>query len=253
VDARKHNITGEQFVSAGDRFYWRGFYFQGKIEPPENPRIGDLFVVVNTLVMKLKIAKTLSLLFVLVGSGLFSNLYAQAFTQAQLDSANTAKSVTVLSAEEKNVIKLINLARMYPKQFAKNYVAKYDEKKTGFAYDASYTKDKNSLISELNAMKPLKPLVFDSAMYELAKCWSSESGKSGEIGHTRKNCKSGYSGECCSYGFKGAQDIVMQLMVDNNIPGHGHRKIILTPYYSKVGIKNGSHKTYTYHSVIDFK
>jgi uncharacterized protein YkwD len=203
--------------------------------------------------MNLKIAKTLSLLFVVVGSGLFSNLYAQAFTQAQLDSANTAKSVTVLSAEEKNVIKLINLARMYPKQFAKNYVAKYDEKKTGFAYDASYTKDKNSLISELNALKPLKPLVFDSAMYELAKCWSSESGKSGEIGHARKNCKSGYSGECCSYGFSGALDIVMQLMIDYNVPGYGHRKIILTPYYSKVGIKNGTHKTYTYHSVIDFK
>lgn len=212
-----------------------------------------MFVVINTLVMNLKITKTLSILFVVVGSGLFSNLYAQAFTQAQLDSANTAKAVTILSAEEKNVIKLINLARMYPKQFAKNYVAKYDEKQTGYAYDASYTKDKNSLISELNAMKPLKPLVFDSAMYELAKCWSSESGKSGEIGHARKNCKSGYSGECCSYGFKGALDIVMQLMVDNNIPNHGHRKIILTPYYSKVGIKNGSHKTYTYHSVIDFK
>ena len=44
---------------------------------------------------------------------------AQAFTTAQLDSANTAKSVTQLSTEEKNVIKLINLARMYPKQFAK--------------------------------------------------------------------------------------------------------------------------------------
>lgn len=212
-----------------------------------------MYTRINTLVMKLKIAKTLSFLFVIVGSGLLSNLYAQAFTQAQLDSANTAKSTAVLSAEEKNVIKLINLARMYPKQFAKNYVAKYDEKKTGYAYDATYTTDKNSLISELNAMKPLKPLVFDNDMYELAKCWCLESGKSGEIGHTRKNCKSGYNGECCSYGFSGALDIVMQLMVDNNIPGHGHRKIILTPYYTKIGIKNGSHKTYTYHSVIDFK
>lgn len=203
--------------------------------------------------MKLKFVNVFSVFIFIVGSGLFSSLYAQAFTQAQLDSANTAKSITQLSSEEKNVIKLINLARMYPKQFAKNYVAKYDEKKTGFAYDASYTKDKNSLISELIAMKSLKPLVFDSAMYELAKCWCLESGKSGDIGHNRKKCKSGYSGECCSYGFKGALDIVMQLMVDNNIPNHGHRKIILTPYYSKIGIKNGSHKTYTYHSVIDFK
>jgi uncharacterized protein YkwD len=203
--------------------------------------------------MKLKFVQVLSVFIVIVGSGLFSNLYAQAFTQAQLDSANTAKSITILSAEEKNVIKLINLARMYPKQFAKNYVAKYDEKATGFAYDASYTKDKNSLISELNAMKPMKPLTFDSAMYELSKCWCFESGKSGEIGHTRKNCKSGYSSECCSYGFKEALDIVMQLMVDNNIPGHGHRKIILTPYYTKIGIKNGSHKAYSFCSVIDFK
>lgn len=118
-----------------------------------------MFIVINTLVMNLKIAKTLSLLFIVVGSGLFSNLYAQAFTPAQLDSANTAKSITLLSAEEKNVIKLINLARMYPKQFAKNYVAKYDEKATGYDYGADYAKDKASLITTLNALKPLKPLV----------------------------------------------------------------------------------------------
>ncbi len=203
--------------------------------------------------MKLKFVQALSVFIVIVGSAICSNAKAQAFTTAQLDSANTAKSITQLSSEEKNVIKLINLARMYPKQFAKNYVAKYDEKKTGYAYDASYTKDKNSLISELNAMKPLKPLVFDSEMYELAKCWCVESGKSGAIGHNRKTCKSGYNGECCSYGFDGALDIVMQLMIDNGVPGYGHRKIILTSYYTKIGIKNGSHKKYTYHSVIDFK
>jgi uncharacterized protein YkwD len=203
--------------------------------------------------MKLKFVKTLSLLFVLVGSGQFSNLYAQAFTAAQLDSANTAKSVTQLSTEEKNVIKLINLARMYPKQFAKNYVAKYDEKKTGYDYGPDYAKDKASLITTLNALQPLQPLYFDQEMFELAKCWCVESGKSGAIGHTRKTCKSGYNGECCSYGFSGALDIVMQLMIDNNVPGYGHRKIILTTYYTKIGIKNGSHKTYSFCSVIDFK
>ena len=203
--------------------------------------------------MKLKIAQTLSLLFVIVGSGLFSNLFAQAFTAAQLDSANTAKSITQLSIEEKNVIKLINLARMYPKQFAKNYVAKYDEKETGYDYGADYAKDKASLITTLNALKPLKPLVFDVEMFDLAKCWCLESGKSGDIGHNRKTCKSGYNGECCSYGFSGALDIVMQLMIDNGVPGYGHRKIILTPYYTKIGIKNGSHKEYSFVSVIDFK
>ncbi len=178
---------------------------------------------------------------------------SQQFSVAQLDSANTCKNISLLNKEEKAVIQLINLARMYPSQFAKNYVAKYDEKKTGFAYGAAYAKDKASLISTLNETKPMKPLVFDSTMFELARCWNSEAGKSGGVGHNRKTCKYGYSGECCSYGFSGALDIVMQLMIDYNVPGYGHRKIILTPYYSKVGIKNGTHKTYTYHSVIDFK
>ena len=203
--------------------------------------------------MKLKIVQALSVFIVLVGSAICSNANAQAFTAAQLDSANTAKSITQLSSEEKNVIKLINLARMYPKQFAKNYVAKYDEKKTGFDYGPAYAKDKASLITNLNALKPLKPLIFDNEMYDLAKCWCVESGKSGAIGHNRKTCKSGYNGECCSYGFSGALDIVMQLMIDNGVPGYGHRKIILTPYYTKIGIKNGSHKEYSFVSVIDFK
>ena len=203
--------------------------------------------------MKLKIVQALSVFIVLVGSAICSNANAQAFTAAQLDSANTAKSITQLSSEEKNVIKLINLARMYPKQFAKNYVAKYDEKKTGFDYGPAYAQDKASLITTLNSTNPMKPLVFDNEMYELAKCWCVESGKSGAIGHTRKTCKSGYNGECCSYGFSGALDIVMQLMIDNNVPGSGHRKIILTPYYTKIGITNGSHKVYSFCSVIDFK
>ncbi len=189
-----------------------------------------MFTRINLVVMKLKFVQVFSIFIVMVGSVICSNANAQAFTTAQLDSANTAKSIAQLSSEEKNVIKLINLARMYPKQFAKNYVAKYDEKKTGFDYGSAYAKDKASLISTLNETKPMKPLVFDSSMYVLAKCWSVEAGKSGAVGHTRKTCAFGYSGECCSYGFSGALDIVIQLMIDYNVPGYGHRKIILTPY-----------------------
>lgn len=205
----------------------------------------------DTSYPKISVLQLLTIAFLTIVNSFIS--HGQSFTSAQLDSANTCKNISLLSKEEKAVIQLINLARMYPSQFAKNYVAKYDEKKTGFAYGAAYAKDKASLISTLNETKPMKPLVFDSTMFELARCWNSEAGKSGGVGHNRKTCKYGYSGECCSYGFSGALDIVMQLMIDYNVPGYGHRKIILTPYYSKVGIKNGSHKTYTYHSVIDFK
>jgi hypothetical protein len=156
LDAREHNIADQQSVSLGNWIYWRGFYFQRETQPKKDSRFGYLFTRINLVVMKLKFIHVFSVFIVIVGSAICSNANAQAFTAAQLDSANTAKSITQLSSEEKNVIKFINLARMYPKQFAKNYVAKYDEKKTGFDYGPAYAKDKASLISTLNETKSMK-------------------------------------------------------------------------------------------------
>ncbi len=158
-----------------------------------------------------------------------------------------------MTAEEKAVITHLNLARMYPKLYAKNVVAKYDEKKLGYAFGPEYGKSKASLVKKLNEMQALQPLIFDSAMQEVAKCWAIESGKLGKVATGRVKCQGGYSSECCSYGFNKAVDIVMQMLVDYNDPNAGHRNIIFTSYFNKIGAKIATHKTYKYTCVMDFK
>ena len=178
---------------------------------------------------------------------------AQAFTKAQLDSANTCATVGGLSKEEKNVVLYINLARMYPKQFAKVYVAKYDIKATGFDYGKAYETDRAALIKRLNEMKPAAALVYQQDLQDLATCWAKESGTLGKVGHNRVKCPPSYNGEACSYGFQKGIDIVMQLLVDYNVQGYGHRELLLAPRFKEIGVRNGAHKTYTFTSVIDVK
>jgi len=178
---------------------------------------------------------------------------AQAFTKAQLDSANTCLSNAAMTKEEKNVVLYINLARMYPKQFAKVYVAKYDIKATGFDYGKAYETDRAALIKRLNETNPMAPLTFAQDLQDLAVCWAKESGTLGKVGHNRVKCPPSYNGECCSYGFQKGIDIVMQLLVDYNVPGYGHRELLLAPRFKEVGVKNGAHKTYKFTSVIDMK
>lgn len=175
------------------------------------------------------------------------------FSKSQIDSASTAKSISFLTSDEKAVITHINLARMYPKLYAKHVVLKYDEKKLGYAFGPEYAKSKAALVKKLNEMNSLKPLQFDSAMYDIAKCWAIESGKLGKVATGRVNCKGGYSSECCSYGFSKAVDIVMQMLVDYNDPNAGHRNIIFTSYFKLIGVKVSPHKSYKHTCVMDFK
>lgn len=193
------------------------------------------------------------LLIALLPGVLRGQITVTGFTKSQIDSASTAKSMAFLSVDEKAVITHINLARMYPKMYAKHVVMKYDEKKLGYAFGPEYAKSKNALAKKLNEMSPLNPLQFDSTMYDIAKCWAIESGKLGKVATGRVNCKGGYSSECCSYGFNKAVDIVMQMLVDYNDPNAGHRNIIFTSYFKLIGVKVAAHKTYKYTCVMDFK
>ncbi|MFN4885610.1 MAG: CAP domain-containing protein [Bacteroidota bacterium] len=186
-------------------------------------------------------------------SSIVGQVTVAGFSKGQIDSASTAKSISFLSADEKAVITHMNLARMYPKLYAKHVVLKYDEKKLGYAFGPEYAKSKAALVKKLNEMNSLKPLQFDSAMYDIAKCWAIESGKLGKVATGRVNCKGGYSSECCSYGFNKAIDIVMQMLVDYNDPNAGHRNIIFTSYFKMIGVKVAPHKTYKYTCVMDFK
>ena len=171
-----------------------------------------------------------------------TTVYGQTWTAEELAAANTFESLTVLSAVEKETMLYLNLARMYPAKYAK--IELVNEDKTSDNY--------KSLIKTLNTMVPVSALTFDKKAFESATCFAKEQGATTEIGHVRKNCKSYFFGECCSYGMSTGKNIIAQLLIDEGVESLGHRKICLSSGYSSVGIAFNTHKGYRFCCVLDF-
>tara|TARA_B100000902_G_C27050815_1_gene784053 strand:+ start:184 stop:801 length:618 start_codon:yes stop_codon:yes gene_type:complete len=197
----------------------------------------------------------LILLFLLINSQLFAQTInsLNLFTSAQIEFANTAHSVTYLSNEEKKVFLIINLARMNPEIFNEliiNYkgIPNYPN---AFLKNRKYLR---SLSKELLAMDAMGPVYPNKDLWLLAKCHAIKSGEKGLLGHKRFGCQEldFNQSECCSYGLQFAIDIVIQLLIDHNIYDLGHRKIILDPQQSFLGVSIQDHKAYRYNAVLDF-
>jgi uncharacterized protein YkwD len=180
-----------------------------------------------------------------------NSFYGQAWTTEQLNAANTAKEITYLNQAEKDAVMYINLARLYPQQFVTFELKKY----LGTTEFGDYVKDssyKKSLIRALNGAKPKAALKFDAVLYENAKCFAKESGDAGTQGHVRKKCPKGNYSECCSYGMNTGKDIAMQLLIDHNVAGLGHRKICLDGSYTVIGVSTHDHTQWTTCAVLEF-
>jgi len=179
------------------------------------------------------------------------------FTSKQMNVANVARNTAYLTKNEKKVIQYINLARKYPKEFTVfyiDYLSRYDVE--GYRKYESKDEYYYGLVKYLKKVKPKKtPLLHpNKLMYELAKCWAIESGKKGVIGHDRKHCSKNYAAECCNYrqGIN-AMEHVIDLLVDENVKGQGHREILLSKEYTRVGVSFYSHKEYGNCLVMDFE
>jgi uncharacterized protein YkwD len=171
----------------------------------------------------------------------FTHAFAESWSAEQLANANTASAINYLTQAEKDAIMYINLARLFPKEFVKfeliNYAAPI--KFGDYLKNSSY---KKSLQNELNKMKPIRAMVFDSVQYADAKCFAKDMGDRGIIGHQRKTCKASNYAECCSYGMETGKDIAMQWLIDHDVPGVGHRKNCLEKDYTKIAVCTHAHK-----------
>jgi uncharacterized protein YkwD len=59
-------------------------------------------------------------------------------------------------------------------------------------------------------------------------------------------------GENIVYGADNARDMVVELLIDDGVPGRGHRKSILNPDFDRVGVAITTHPQYGHICVIDF-
>ncbi|MFM7016212.1 MAG: CAP domain-containing protein [Bacteroidota bacterium] len=174
--------------------------------------------------------------------------FAQQWTTQEFESANTAKNISVLTEQEKEVVRYINLARLYPKKFAHIEIVN-----THSDLEITNNQYLKSLVYTLKRMKPADALYFNESMYQLAKCFAEESGQAGAVGHHRKTCKKGYDAECCSYGYDTGKEVVIQLLVDEDVPNLGHRNICLDKSMEQVGLSIQAHLKYDHCCVLDFK
>jgi uncharacterized protein YkwD len=171
-----------------------------------------------------------------------------------LKQANTARSSTYLSDEEKKLIFYNNLCRLKPKLFCQTVLADY--LKTHTINNAQVT----SLQSQLNADNAEAVLVPDKELCSIAHGFAKKMGEEGKEGHPDfqnriKPVMNRYNrvGENCDYGNKLALDAFMHLLIDSSDPVHlMHRKNMLDPKFQAVGVALQPHKTYQWNYVMDF-
>lgn len=172
------------------------------------------------------------------------------WTTQELSQANTVSSVNYLNGVEKEVVIVLNLARLFPKRFVELELHSYNGTKKYGDY-LLHSPYKKSLIEAMNNMAPLPAVQPSPELTSFAQCFAKESGITGKTGHDRRQCKGGYFAECCSYGMSTGKDIVMQLLIDHNVTSLGHRKICFTQSYLSVGVGFYTHSNSEYCCVID--
>lgn len=174
------------------------------------------------------------------------------WNELKLERANTAKDISYLSQEEKDIIFYTNLARIDGPLFAKTYLEEYLKKKNirSNKWIVSLKKD----LENSPSLIPLKP---ENDLFEVAEDHAKKSGKTGKTGHAnfRERTKGVVKkyigiGENCDYGSSNGLLIVMSLLIDENVPSLGHRKNMLNPEYYYTGVSIQRHKKYGFNGVI---
>lgn len=203
-------------------------------------------------------ALTFTLIFMLVfnGPGFAQEKEKYPFSKWDEKTIKKAESYTEddnIPGLEKEIIYLTNLCRLNPKLFAQTYVKQYlDDNNLKTANTASLVKD-------LNKCPKLDVLAYSEDLYFCARAHAESNGKKGLEGHQNYNARfkkyaSSYTthGENCDYGNSTAIDVVMNLLIDEDVPGMGHRKNILDKTFKALGVAYAVHKKLDHNVVMCF-
>jgi uncharacterized protein YkwD len=147
------------------------------------------------------------------------------------------------SKQESEILAVINELRVDPALFLAEVVLPYIE--TNQLSRNSYAR---SLMRDLKKQSALPTLSIDSSLQKMAQEFADKSGKRGSFGHrqyTQRYEQYGshlnYDGENIQYGLKDPAEIVLDLLIDEDIPSLGHRKNLLSEDFSVIGIGFSPH------------
>ncbi|MBI1920760.1 MAG: CAP domain-containing protein [Geobacter sp.] len=167
----------------------------------------------------------------------------------------------------------INLARTDPKGYA-GFLREFRKQFEGKAYRLSGTSTRvitseglaavDEAIRFLTRQKPLPPLSWSDGLAAAAAELVEEQSETGTVGHFGKASGGmrqrierhgewqGEIGENIGYGPDEARLVAMQLIIDDGVPGRGHRKNIFHRAFGTAGVACGPHSVFGTMCVIDF-
>ena len=181
------------------------------------------------------------------------------WTDSTLSVTNTAKDVAYMSEEEKKVVFYINLCRINPPLFAETYLNDYLKNN-----DIKKDKAVKELIEELEKTYSKQLLYPNELLTSVARKQALDMGTTGRTGHNASDGTTFHEriadlatkfqgvNENANYGQKQAEDIVIDLLIDRDVPNVGHRRNILDEDMKFIGVAIEPHKKWEFNCVQDF-